>query len=188
MISPVELKVKPIDKSEVFKEVYCDGEYYPNYYISNYGRLYSKITNRIVNGSYHSGYIRYTLKNGDACRNLYSHRIVATAFISNENPEEWDCINHRDEQRDNNHFSNLEWCSRKMNNNWKGAPSRNAAARGLVTEMFNEFGVLLATFVSMNEAARLLGFSLTRIGEACKSGKAYKTYYWRNNADKEATA
>ncbi|MEA4899404.1 MAG: hypothetical protein VB115_14340 [Christensenellaceae bacterium] len=75
-----------------------------------------------------------------------------------------------------------------MNNNWKGAPSRNAAARGLVTEMFNEFGVLLATFVSMNEAARLLGFSLTRIGEACKSGKAYKTYYWRNNADKEATA
>ena len=44
------------------------------------------------------------------------HRVVADAFIPN--PNNYPCINHKDENPANNKVENLEWCTYKYNNNY----------------------------------------------------------------------
>lgn len=41
---------------------------------------------------------------------------MAQAFIPN--PNNYSCINHKDENKHNNDYSNLEWCDRQYNNNY----------------------------------------------------------------------
>ena len=52
-------------------------------------------------------------KNGS--RKVYSvHRLVAQAFIPN--PYNYDCVNHKDHNIENNCVDNLEWCTQEYNN------------------------------------------------------------------------
>ena len=43
----------------------------------------------------------------------YVHRLVARFFIPN--PLNRRCVNHKDGNKANNHFSNLEWCTHRQN-------------------------------------------------------------------------
>ena len=54
----------------------------------------------------------------------YIHRLVATAFIDNQDnlPE----VNHKDENKENNCVYNLEWCSREYNHGYGTARQRQA--------------------------------------------------------------
>lgn len=49
-------------------------------------------------------------------RHFAVHRLVGKMFVPN--PRSLPCINHIDECRDNNHYSNLEWCSHAYNNSY----------------------------------------------------------------------
>lgn len=44
------------------------------------------------------------------------HRLVALAFI--DNPNNYPCVNHKDENKENNTLTNLEWCDRSYNINY----------------------------------------------------------------------
>lgn len=44
---------------------------------------------------------------------LFVHRLVAKCFI--DNPYNYPVINHKDGNKQNNHYSNLEWCTVKQN-------------------------------------------------------------------------
>ena len=98
------------------KEIWKDIKGYPNYQISNLGRIWNTKTQRYLNGGYcKDGYIQVHLTaiNGKRKHELI-HRLVAIAFL--DNPNNLPQVNHKDENKENNCVDNLEWCDAKYNN------------------------------------------------------------------------
>lgn len=73
-------------------------------------KVYSPIFNK-KNGYYS---YKYRDKNGNSI-GQYCHRLIATHFIENKNPLEFNEVNHIDGNKCNNSYENLEWCNKKMN-------------------------------------------------------------------------
>ena len=73
------------------------------------------------------GYRRYTLRKGiEKKTHKRGHKLVADAFIPN--PKDLTIINHLDGDKQNNHISNLEWCTHRQN-------SQHAESMGLVNHV-----------------------------------------------------
>jgi hypothetical protein len=45
----------------------------------------------------------------------YIHRMVATQFVDNDDPQTKTVVDHIDGNKHNNHFTNLEWVTRSEN-------------------------------------------------------------------------
>ena len=115
------------------KEVWKTIEGFPDYQVSNYGRVRSlgryrkfaggrlrwiegKVLRQHINAQ--RGYYRsvtISTENAVRCRRLV-HRLVAEAFIPN--PEQKPFVNHIDCDTGNNSVSNLEWVTPKENVEW----------------------------------------------------------------------
>lgn len=67
-------------------------------------------------GTDNHGYQSVVLSMNKRAKTYLVHRLVAEAFIPNENnlPE----VNHRDENKSNNRADNLEWCTGRYNSNY----------------------------------------------------------------------
>ena len=63
-----------------------------------------------------SGYCHVSLFAEGKRRIFKVHRLVASIYLENPNPEEYDEINHIDGNKENNDVSNLEWCNSFLNN------------------------------------------------------------------------
>lgn len=100
------------------------------YAITDKGRVYSHsrvITRTRANGAVFTtlvkgrwmkldnsaDYLRVRLQRDGASKLHLVHRLVASAFI--EKPEGKDFVNHKDGDKLNNDFRNLEWCTRREN-------------------------------------------------------------------------
>ena len=103
-------------------EKWVNIENHPSYFISNFGRVFSKKSNKVMKNRVVSknGYQQITLDNSQ----LLVHRLVAQAFIPN--PNNLPCVNHKDENPGNNDFRNLEWCTYKYNSNYGPNPIRHS--------------------------------------------------------------
>ena len=87
---------------------------HPYYEISNYGRIKKIKTGRILRGSSErEGYVHFTTKYEGIVFRSTVHRLVCKYFI--DNPNNYDCINHINCNRRDNHYLNLEWCTKQMN-------------------------------------------------------------------------
>ena len=87
---------------------------YPNYLISNEGRVYScKRSIFLKPRKNRDGYFYVGLYKNGVCKMHKIHRLVSLAFIPN--PENKRTVNHIDGIKINNFDSNLEWCSQKEN-------------------------------------------------------------------------
>lgn len=99
-------------------EIWKDIEDYPNYEVSNVGRVRNKTTKYVLKPQQFVGkkYYYVALSENGIQKKKRIHRLVAEAFIPNPNnlPE----INHLDEDPSNNCADNLEWCSKSYNVNY----------------------------------------------------------------------
>ncbi len=95
---------------EIFKPV----EGYPNYEVSNFGRVFSKKSDKFLKPLLLKiGYLQVSLYKDNKKKSMYVHRLVAFAFI--DNPESKPMIDHIDQNRQNNTVSNLRWATNSEN-------------------------------------------------------------------------
>lgn len=150
-------KIKKIINPEVWKDV---KGYEGSYEISNFGRIRSRI--KIGSPMYYKtpvlstpGYYTVSLsKDGKVTNSVGIHRLVAEAFIENTDPRKTE-VNHKDGNKLNNYYENLEWVTRKENN-------EHAIKMGLrkyikTIEQYTLDGELINVFSSSAEAGEFLG-------------------------------
>ena len=95
------------------------------YHVSNLGRVKSiqgksrkndKILTQSPNVKDGTGYLQVSFRRGlDKMYRVCVHRLVAEAFIYNDDPLNKRIVNHKDENRLDNESNNLEWCTQKYN-------------------------------------------------------------------------
>jgi hypothetical protein len=90
-------------------------EVYPNYSVSNIGRIWSKKRHMWLKPrhAWRSGYKGVVIYNDDGPKSFMIHRLVAAEFC--DNPENKPHINHKDMNKKNNIHTNLEWVTPKEN-------------------------------------------------------------------------
>ena len=119
------------------------------------------------------GYLTINLYKNGIRKTHKIHRIVAAAFL--EDYDESLCVNHINEIKTDNHYSNLEPCTIAYNNNYGTRNDRSAEAhkkKVRCVELDMEFNSLL-------DAAAYVGASFQNIS-ACLRGKQKKCagYHW----------
>lgn len=128
------------------------------------------------------GYLRVQLGSGNAA---YVHRLVAMAFIGD--PPPGGEVNHKDENKKNNHVDNLEWVSKDYNLKYGTRMARSHAngRKHYHPVIAMKDGQIVAEYSSLREAERH-GFNRCHISACCQGKKAtHKGFTWAFKSQKE---
>jgi hypothetical protein len=107
---------------EVFRPI----DDYDNYSISSFGRVKNVKTGRILKaGINRYGYLEVCLCEDAIIKTFKVHRLVACAFI--DNPDDKQCVDHIDNNRTNNHLTNLRFASYSENQHNRKLSSNNTS-------------------------------------------------------------
>lgn len=163
-------------------------EDYPNYRVSDLGRIMNVKFDKILKGAItQTGYVTVSLRNDVGLKNVKVHRVVAKAFL-----EDWDPklqVNHKDLNKTNNSVKNLEMCNASENNKhaYELLGKRKSKIRRI--DKFDRDGNYITTYKSIAEAARTFSDRLfvaaqSNISKVCngKSKTAYD-YIWKYNRE-----
>ena len=161
-------------------EIWKDIELYEGLYqVSNKGNVRS--VDRLVNGpngvrkfkgkvlkQYKRGsYSKITLSKDSMVKTYDVHRLVAKAFIPN--PNNYQQVNHKNENGCDNRVDNLEWCTAKYNANYGTRNKRvgdKLKGRLCKDEIKHKFGhaviaykdnIIVGVYYSINECSKKLG-------------------------------
>lgn len=143
------------------------------------------INERFLRQANLNGYKIVGLRKKDFHKTYLVHVLIAKSFI--ENPHKKQFVDHIDTNRSNNNVSNLRWVTRLENNNNPITLSKlKLSARDIskpVLQLKN--GVIVKEYNSINEAAKINGFSPIAICKVCKGErKNHKGYMWRYKNEK----
>lgn len=149
---------------------------YPTYEIYENGQIWSNKTNKLLTHEImNNGYRRVSLTDK---KREFVHRLVAMAFVSGQT-ENRKYVNHKDKNIDNNHFSNLEWCSHSENikhSNDESSTRYKTNSKALVKKSLD--GVIIEEYKSLADASRRNKLNDGSISHACKTKTEYKKYLW----------
>jgi hypothetical protein len=171
------------------KETWKDIECYEGFYqVSNYGRVRSltrtfarsdgkvkTFQERVLKqGTNPNGYRYVNLSMGSKTYSARVHKLVAQAFLIN--PKSLPCINHKDEDKQNNAVGNLEWCTYQYNNTY------NNKQRCRMTKILqlSKSGELIKAYESVAKA-EIEVFGKRSNVSACCSGRINSCggYVWK---------
>lgn len=174
-------------------EIWKDIPGYEGYYqVSSFGRVRS--LTRVVNGRTLSGkilslhglknsYLHITLYKSNQKQTVLVHRLVGMVFVPGY--KKGLDINHKDENKQNNHYQNLEFVTHSYNMAYGNRMAKSLETRKpnmkRVVQM-NLDGEIVAMYDSVNDAARKNGYYNTPIWQCCKRKPKALTaygYVWR---------
>lgn len=142
------------------------------YEVSSLGNVRNANSGRVLNACRHrSGYLSVMLYKSKKPKRFNIHRLVASAFLNNSNNYEF--VNHIDEDKSNNNVENLEWCSREHNMKHGTVSARlskkrgHGARKGRPVIQIGDNGETLRTFESIASASKETGTARTSIWECC---------------------
>lgn len=170
-------------------EVWADIRDYEGIYkVSNYGRIkslkrtvrYYSYTKEIpsqiirpnITGKDGKYYFAIHLRKDEKRKSVKIHRLVALSFI--ENPNNYPCINHKNEDKFDNRAENLEWCSYSYNNTYNNLKERmhnkkiNVPSISYPVFQYDCEGNFIAEYPSYSEAGRQTGIPPSTIRSFCE--------------------
>lgn len=168
-----------LNPSHVFSnEVWAKIDFWENYSISNYGRVYS-FKNKIIRKPkiHHTGYAEVNLTNGSIRKHYNIHRLVANTFLKMPKNITGLIVRHKDFDKLNNHFSNLEWCT-DFENKRRGGNERlfliedNHPMAKITNNTASEIKGLLLSGMSQMDISRRLKVSFWIVSDI-KRGKSW---------------
>lgn len=186
-------------------EMWKDVPQWEGYYqVSNLGRVRSvdRITNSrpacskvLKQAVQNSGYYFVSLWKNNKSKNALVHRIVALAFIKN-NDKKKKYVNHIDGNKFNNNFENLEWCTFSENikhsyllgirvvsdKHINRLKKFNTQTKSKEVLQYDLNGNFIKKHLSIKSASLEVGVSGTRIGLCIGGRKEHKTaggFIWK---------
>ena len=178
------------DTEEIWKPI---PGYEGLYEVSSYGRVKRLERDIICKNGVKQHWKEQILKNQTYSGYLYVglcgsykqvHRLVAKAFISN--PEDKPQVNHKDEDKTNNHVDNLEWMTAKENTNYGTRNKRMAKSLSKSVAQYTRDGELVKVWQSTNEAARQLDIRSGNISLVARGkSKTCGGFVWKYVEDED---
>lgn len=168
------------------------------YEVSNFGRIRS-LTRKVKHGNSHitiygkmmkqvpneKGYLMVRLSKNGKGKIFKVHRLVAQAFLNN--PHGYQEINHLNEIRDDNHVSNLEWCSHSHNLNYGHRTQKFIQAVSTPIIQLSSDSHRIAAYSSANQASKITGISQGNISAVVRGKRNYAGGYKWQKLEKEVS-
>ena len=168
--------LKLIDKSSreeiclALKEKYGENikpfEDYKNYYISENGNVYSYYKNNPKKLKPYvgtDGYYQVKIPDNFGCSvHIKIHKWVATYFVENKNPNEFHIVHHKDENKLNNNYLNLEWTTLTQNTRY---------SIGKKCCMLDENNCILSIHDTISDLSRFYGVDSSTASKQCNGKK-----------------
>lgn len=188
-LNPHERKISPNTKKggitskeliiDLNGEIWKAIEEFPNYEISNFGRVKNLSLNKIMTNCLdEDGYHILGLRKNTKRTTKKVHRLVAIAFIPN--PNNLPYVNHIDHNRINNKVENLEWSSIKDNTS-EAFRDKSILSKAVTAKINGQ----IIEFETIAEAANYFGISRWSVRYKCnhnvpmKIGKDWVEFKWK---------
>ena len=153
-------------------EIFKDIKGYPDYQVSDQGRVWNAKTQRMLKPSIRpNGYFQVNMVAANGLRKKeYIHRLVALTFI--ENPDNKPQIDHIDRDRGNNTVNNLRWVSSSEN-------QRNTTQNHPINQ-YDQDGILIAEYQSIAAAVEAVnGTTSGMYSHLQGKAKTYKGFVFK---------
>lgn len=124
------------------------------------------------------GYRRVGLTVNGHTKVFLMHRLIAIAFIPN--PNNYPCVNHKDENKSNNSLYNLEWCDYRYDLNYGTRNNRASKSKKRPILQYSKTGEFIREWKSVTDLKNETGMDITHVSSCCRGKrKTANGFRWK---------